>query len=146
MVDPARALASWTELETCLANVFEIAIRGEQWLGIVHRSRRPGVEPVKVKVEATVALERSHVAITAPVFALAMLPPTTALAINHALELGALELEGTQYMLRATLPLAGLEAATLRATILHVARQAMHMVGMTSVPAQAVEAFVHYAE
>jgi hypothetical protein len=110
----------WREVASIVRESFEVVIEGDDWVGLLH-------EQVKVKVSELEALGRRFVAITADVFEKGAVTMDIALALNHVLPIGALELENDRYLLRATLPMVGLDPVDLRRVILHVGRQAAHM-------------------
>ena len=140
-------VASWDDVATIITGSFEVVIRGDDWLGLVHRDGLPDdQQPVKVKVAMLTALGQPYVTITADVLEASKLPPETALAINHALPVAALESEDDRILLRATVPMLGLGADYLRRITLHVARQAAHMQATHNVHTLRPALFAHYVE
>ena len=136
-------VAGWQDVVAIVRESFEVVIDGEGWIGLLHRPETGS--PVKVKVSTLTALARSFIAITADVFSVADLTMELALALNHALPIGALEIEDERYLLRATLPIAGLDAVDLRRIILHIGRQAAHM-QQRSAGKGGLTPFLHWAE
>jgi hypothetical protein len=135
-------VAGWQDVVAIVRESFEVVIDGDGWIGLLHRPETGS--PVKVKVSMLTALARSFVAITADVFSVAELTMELALALNHALPIGALEIEDERYLLRATLPIAGLDAIDLRRVVLHIGRQAAHM--QRGAGKSGLTPFLHWAE
>ncbi len=116
----------WAELETIVRASFEVVAAGDGWIVVAYRPE-DGREPVNVRVAAGEALARPFVAIVAEVFAAAELDHELALAINHELPVGSLEVANERYFVRAMLPLANLDRVDLERMILQIGIQAAYM-------------------
>jgi hypothetical protein len=93
-------------------------------------------------------LGRSFATIIGDALGASDLDPQTVLELNCALSIGAFEVEGQRLLLRAMLPLAGLDDVDLRRVILHVCRQVAHVQRKVRAPARPINraAFLHYAD
>ena len=136
--DPGRVV-NWPEVVASVAASFEIAIRGDDWVGVLHQDQ-------KVKVAQLTALGQPFVTIVTDVFERDAIDAGVALALNNALPIGAIEVEDHRVLLRATVPMTGLDPVYLRRIILHVARQGAHMRKMGTVRDLGTGLFTHYAE
>lgn len=129
---------SWEHVAAVVRESFAVVIEGDGWVGVAHES-------AKVKVLRTVVLGRPFVAVIGDVFEVGILDPVTILQLNHALPIGALEDEDGRLLLRAMLPLAGLDDVDLRRVVLHVGRQTAHLQSKRTEGAHAV-ALLHYVD
>lgn len=130
---------TWNDVLASVRTWFAVAIDGEDWVGLVR-------EGTRIKLVRLVHLGRPFVAVIGDVFEATRLDAEAVLALNNALSIGALELEDHRLLLRAMLPLAGLDDIDLRRVILHVCRQVAHMQKMLPAVAPSPAAFVHYAD
>lgn len=125
-------VSGWSSIVAMVEAHFAIAIRGEGWVGIRHRS---GSTATKIKIEVRSALGRPWVVVTADVLSAKNLLPDTALAVNWNLEVGALHLEDDQLLLRHQLPATDLDVVDLRRVIHYLGIQAGRIRAQARMPA-----------
>jgi len=130
---------AWEDALASVRRWFQVVVEGDRWVGVEW-------EGAKVKVSSVEVLGRQFVAVIGDVFAANILDAQTVLALNHALPIGALENEDGELLLRAMLPLTGLDDVDLRRVVLHVCRQTAHMQSKQSTSAKHPIAFYHYTD
>lgn len=133
---------SWTDVVACTRSWFTVVIETEEFVGI-------SWEGARIKIVRTEVLGRSFVAVIGDALDASALDPSTVLALNHALSIGAFEIEDQRLLLRAMLPVTGLDEVDLRRVILHVCRQVAHVqrkVSETPASAHDPATFLHYAD
>jgi hypothetical protein len=136
---------SWEEVDAVLRVQFEVVAGGGGWVE-VRSSPDADSPPVRARVSTGKVLGREFVAIVAEVFAAAELDAELALAINHALPFGSLELGNGTYFVRAMLAIAGLTAFDLELAVKQICLQAAHMKRPRGGASGASGAFGHWNE
>jgi hypothetical protein len=128
MNNPAEpTINEWEDVVSAARAAFAVAIEGDDWLGVQYSDSAEEPAPQKVRLQWFTALGQRYLAITADLFDHSLLPADLALQINNKLPIGAVESEGENLLLRATVPLQGLAGLYFRRLIVHIARQAEHM-------------------
>ena len=117
-------MPSWEETKAHLERNFEIAAKGESWLGLVWSF--PGADqpiPQRERVELAKAFGQPHILLLADVGPASIMDPATALAHNMSLACGSLAVTKGTLVVKQLLPLGDLSLSQLSRSLEYVAHE-----------------------
>lgn len=136
-------MVTWPEATAQLAR-YPVVLRDDRSLVI---AVRVGDTKVRVRGECVTAFEEDWLLVLAPVLVEERARLRDALALNMRLALSTLAIEQGWLVVRATQPLARLDARTIARTVEHVAQEALRLRSLhPTEPTDAEQAFSHFGE